>query len=125
MQLFKQANRARTGTAGGYALAACCGVLVMVALGACGGGSLSEDIHRPAEPAGTGTPAPIQSPAPPAGEGVSDGGHCEPELPTVQVRLECGFSFDPFCGGAGVVRLTQGDPAVPAVPGRRRVPAGL
>lgn len=113
MELFTQAYRARTGAAGGRALAACWGFFIMMGLAACGGGSVSEeDIHPPAGPAGSGTAAPIQGPAPLAGEATGDGSPCGPERPTVQVRLECGFSFDPFCGGAGVVRLTQGAPAV-------------
>jgi hypothetical protein len=122
MDIFTPSVDSRRAATSLHRTAVCCGIFVAAGLAACGGGSPSDDAPgngapTQARPTGaTQAGAPGSSTAPPggaaaAGNGTSeDGPNCVP-VASVQVQMECGFSFAP-CGPQGVLRVKQGAGAV-------------
>jgi len=123
MDLSAPSADTRRTTAWWYRTAVCCSIFVAAGLAGCGGGSASDDAPGNKVPVQAGqTPGSGAAPngwAAPAGDGTGQGNDGCSATPSVQVQLECGFSFDP-CGDQGVLRLTQGADGMPFQDGAER-----
>lgn len=116
MDMFTPSVDSRRAPTWLHRTATCCGIFVAAGLAACGGGSASDDAPGSGAPmqagsAGATQGAPSGSNEAPNGGTAQDAPNCVP-VPSVQVQMECGFSFVP-CGNQGVLRVKQGAEAVP------------